>query len=115
MNIIFKIEEYLPETEQILVRFCEEKSHLCIDRYRSMVIDCKNLDCYSADTFAYSLMRDYGSIKLRIQKDQQPILPENMGSEIDGKLNIQNLVGKVIKMKEEKRSMTLLKTRRVIL
>ena len=116
MNIIFKIEEYFPETDQISVKFCEEKSLHPIDKYKSTVIDCKLLDCYSNDTFAYSLVRDYASPTIRDRINEQPILPENTGSGYKGnKLNIQDLVGKIVKIKEEKRSMTLLKTRRVTL
>jgi len=113
MYSIFRIEEYLPEFEAIQVRFCEEQSHYPINQGKAVMINCKDLDCYSADTFAFSLMKGYGNSRIRKQKNKQPVLPENEGSEIEGKLNIQDLVGKVIKVKDQPRIMNTLKTREV--
>ena len=115
MNNIFKIEEYNPQFNQVIVKFCEEKSHYPIDQGKPVSIDCEALDCYGADTFAFSLMKNYGGARVRKQKNGQPILPENMGNEVEGKLNIQDLVGKVIKVRIETREMNLLKTRKVTL
>ena len=115
MNNIFKIIEYFSETEQICVRFCEEQSHYPINQAKAVMVDLKELDCYSADTFAFSLMRGYGNSRIRKQKKKQPVLPENEGSEIEGNLNIQDLVGKVIKVKDQPRIMNTLKTRRITL
>ena len=86
-----------------------------IDQGKAVMISCKDLDCYSADTFAFSLMRAYGNPRLKKQKNKQPILPENMGGEITGKLDIQSLVGKVIKVKDQPRVMHILKAREVSL
>ena len=115
MYSIFRIEEYFPESGAIQVRFCEEQSHYPINQGKAVVINCKDLDCYSADTFAFSLMRGYGNSRIRKQKKKQPVLPENEGSEIEGNLNIQDLVGKVIKVKDQPRIMNTLKTRRITL
>ena len=113
MYSIFRIEEYNPQLNQIIVKFCEEKSHFPISEGKPVSIHCEALDCYSADTFAFSLMQSYGESRLRKQKDKQPILPENMGGEIEGKLDIQSLVGKVIKFKNQPRVMNILKAREV--
>ena len=113
MYSIFRIKEYDPQFNQIIVQFCEEKSHYPISEGKPVSIHCEALDCYSADTFAFSLMQSYGEARLRKQKNKQPILPENMGNEVEGKLNIQDLVGKVIKVKEQPRLINLLKTREV--
>lgn len=115
MYSIFRIEEYLPEFESIKVRFCEEQSHYPISQGKAVTISCKDLDCYSADTFAFSLMKSYGEARLRKQKKKQPVLPENEGGEIEGKLDIQGLVGKVVKVKNQPRVMHILKTREVSL
>ena len=115
MYSIFRIEEYLPEYESIKVRFCEEQSHYPISQGKAVMISCKDLDCYSADTFAFSLMKSYGEVRLRKQKKKQPVLSENEGSEIEGKLDIQGLVGKVVKVKNQPRVMHILKTREVTL
>ena len=115
MNNIFKIIEYFSETEQICVRFCEEQSHYPINQAKAVMVDLKELDCYSADTFAFSLMKSYGESRIRKQKDKQPVLSENMGGEIEGKLNIQDLVGKIIKVKNQPRTMNILKVKEVSL
>tara|TARA_X000000368_G_C23041720_1_gene717239 strand:+ start:1070 stop:1417 length:348 start_codon:yes stop_codon:yes gene_type:complete len=115
MYSIFRIEEYNPQTEQIRVRFCEEQSHYPIGKGKSVMIDCKALDCYNASTFAFSLMKSYGESRIRKQKDKQPVLSENMGGEIEGKLNIQDLVGKIIKVKNQPRTMNILKVKEVSL
>jgi len=115
MYSIFRIEEYDPHFNQIIVKFCEEKSHYPISEGKPVSIHCEALDCYSADTFAFSLMKGYGGARLRKQKNGQPILPENMGGEITGKLDIQSLVGKVIKVKDQPRVMHILKARKVSL
>ena len=44
MKIIFKIIEYLPETEQIVVRFCRQNAPKSIDDYSAVAIDCKFID-----------------------------------------------------------------------
>ena len=53
--------------------------------------------------------------RIRKQKDKQPVLSENMGGEIEGKLNIQDLVGKIIKVKNQPRTMNILKVKEVSL
>ena len=44
MKIIFKIIEYLPETEQIVVKFCRENSPKPIDEYNAGAIGTGSID-----------------------------------------------------------------------
>ena len=44
MIIIYKITDYFPETGQIAVKFCREKSSKPIDDYNAIAIDCKNIE-----------------------------------------------------------------------
>ena len=44
MKIIFKIIEYLPETEQVVVKFCRQNAPKPIDDYSAVAIDCKFID-----------------------------------------------------------------------
>ena len=60
-------------------------------------------------------MKSFGEARLRKQQNSRPILPKNSGTEIEGKLNVPDLVGKVIKVKHLPRAMNLLKTREVTL
>ena len=39
MKVIVKIEEYLPDTQQIVMRICALHSHKIIDEYRTMQLN----------------------------------------------------------------------------
>ena len=51
MKAIFKIEEYLPETKQIVVRFARLHAPEKIEKYATLAIDYDRLDCYSSESF----------------------------------------------------------------
>jgi len=59
MKSIFKIEEYLPDTNQIIVRFSRLHAPQPIESY-TMAINCEHLDLYDCDSFVSSLMMKYG-------------------------------------------------------
>ena len=44
MNGIFKIEQHLPDTKQIVVKFCKANSHKSIDEYGGGVLSSKPLN-----------------------------------------------------------------------
>ena len=44
MKVIIKIEDYLPNTQQIIMRICGLHSHKRIDDYRNYAIDIFDLD-----------------------------------------------------------------------
>ena len=44
MKAIFKIEEYLPETNQIVVRFARLHAPKLIENYTKVAVDCNKLD-----------------------------------------------------------------------
>ena len=44
MKIIFKIEEYLPETEQVVIRFCRQNSPKPITEYPAKVYSTEIYD-----------------------------------------------------------------------
>ena len=56
MKLVFRIDEYLPETQQIVVRMCKALSREPILSHNAGAIDLKNLDLYDCDTFVESLM-----------------------------------------------------------
>ena len=51
MKILIKIEEYLPETQQIVVKFCSSQSEKSIDDIQPLAIDLKNLDLLTLNYF----------------------------------------------------------------
>ena len=118
MKSIFKIEEYLPETNQMVIRFARLHSPQHIDNYRAIAIDTTRLDFYSYETFVDSLMITYGSNRVDKSDIKDPIVNdvENIHIGIKGEFEIQDLIGKVIKVNGQPRTprtMNQLKTREV--
>ena len=98
MKNIFKITEYLPDTQQIVVRYARKNTH-------------KELDLYDCETFSKSLMRKYGESS--IEKAENETEGFNKCEKIFGKLDIQNLVGKVIEVDSDEYRREIIKMRRV--
>jgi hypothetical protein len=114
MNIIFRIDQYLPETNQIVVQICKETSRNSILSHKKMAINCETLDLYDAESFSYSLSSKYGSNIVSEENRNEPILDDNKNSEIiKGDLNLEKLVGKVIGGKVYEKGTRLLKMRRI--
>jgi len=114
MNIIFRIDQYLPETNQIVVQICKETSRNSIFSHRKIAINCETLDLYDAESFSYSLSAKYGSNIVSEENRNEPILDDNKNSEIiKGDLNLEKLVGKVISGKVYEKGTRLLKMRKV--
>ena len=120
MNIIFRIDEYLPETNQIVIQLCKETSRNSIFSHKKVAIDCETLDLYDAESFSHTLSAKYGSGIISEENRNEPILDDNKNSEIiKGDLNLEKLVGKVIKydfydlQKHEFKSRFRLNARRV--
>ena len=98
MNIIFRIDEYLPETNQIVIQLCKETSRNSIFSHKKVAIDCETLDLYDAESFSHTLSAKYGSSIIAEENRNEPILDDNKNSEIiKGDLNLEKLVGKIIK------------------
>ena len=114
MNIIFRIDEYLPETNQIVIQLCKETSRNSIFSHEKVAINCETLDLYDAESFSYSLSSKYGSNIVSEENRNEPILDDNKNSEIiKGDLNLEKLVGKVIGGKVYEKGTRLLKMRRI--
>ena len=98
MNIIFRIDEYLPETNQIVIQLCKETSKNSIFSHKKVAINCDTLNLYDCEKFSHSLSRKYGLNIIENENKNEPILDDNKNSEIiKGDLNLEKLVGKVIK------------------
>ena len=111
MKAIFKIEEYLPDTKQIVVRFSRLKSYKTIDEHRTIAVSLVDLDTYDLDSFSQSLMREVGDIMIEKQDADQPV--HNEYDVIGGEFDIKNLVGKKVLCKIDNHRREILKMRRV--
>ena len=114
MKAIFKIIEYLPERQQIVVRFARLRAPESIDKYKvGGAIDLSQLDCYDSESFVKSLMRKFGNNLVKQQEEKEPII--NEAETIPEKLNFEELVGKTIECKVDESNRAILKMRRVVL
>ena len=111
MKNIFKIIEYLPDTQQIVVRYARKNTYKNIDEYVKKAVDLKELDLYDCETFSKSLMRKYGESS--IEKAENETVGYNKCEKIFGKLDIQNLIGKVIEVDSDEYRREIIKMRRV--
>ena len=84
MIIIFKIIDYFPETDQISVKFCREKSSVPIDDYTAVAINCKDLNTYDVESFSESLVDKSGLRRLDRQDRKLTTLSENIPEKLDG-------------------------------
>ena len=112
MKVIVKIEEYLPDTQQIVIKICRLHSHKTIDDHRTFAIEIYDLDMTDNESFIDSLVFKVKHL-LQEQEENEPILDENTPIEIGGELDIGNLLGKNIEGKIWYRGTRLLKMRRV--
>lgn len=111
MKNIFKIIEYLPDTQQIVVRYARKNTHKNIDEYIESAVELKQLDLYNCETFSKSLMRGYGEHNIeRVENETEGF---NKCEKISGKLDIQSLVGKVIEVDADEYRREIIKMRRV--
>ena len=85
MIIIFKITDYFPETNQIAVKFCNEKSSKPIDEYNALAVGLEDIDT----------------------------LDGNKPEKIEGQFNINDLIDKVIGVNYPTRIYKKIKMRRV--
>jgi len=114
MKVIFKIVAYYPEEDRIEVKFCDEKSNIPIDDYSEYSINCSNLEMSDPDLFSDSLIRKYGLKIVEKQISKRRTNPYNISESVNSnELNLENLIGKVVKGKYFSRPRYPLKMRRV--
>lgn len=64
MKIIFKIVEYLPETQQIVVKCCRQNAPKAIDDYDAIALDIMHVDFSSCENFRHSLIMNLSLIHI---------------------------------------------------
>ncbi len=113
MKIIFKVVEYISESNIISVKFCYEKSRKSIDDYVPIAINCDELDMFDYETFSDTLIRKFGLKRIKDQDKKLETLPDNIPQEIEDKFEVRDLIDKVMEGKYHERDRFTLKVRRV--
>tara|TARA_B100000424_G_scaffold243313_1_gene212816 strand:+ start:1188 stop:1532 length:345 start_codon:yes stop_codon:yes gene_type:complete len=112
MKAIFKITHYLKDENRIIVRVCYRGARKSIDDYPEVVIDLNKFETFDAELFSDSMYRNL-TYKLERQEEKEPILESNIGEKIEGDLNIEDLVGKVINCGENYKKYRPLRMRKI--
>ncbi len=107
MKILIKIEEYLPDSQQIIVRFCSSQSEKSIDEIQPLAIDLDKLDLFDTELFLESLTVHGQGV---IERYKQLQYGEVVGN---GPLDITELLGKTIEREKFPRKKQLIPMRRV--
>jgi hypothetical protein len=100
MNLIFKIIEYLPDTEQIIVKFCRQNAPKSIDEYYPAAINCKDIDFSEYERFVASIM-NYGIAISMDQEKNEDALPQNKVAKETFIVSIEENLNKIIGMDTE--------------
>ena len=107
MKILIKIEEYLPETQQIIVKFCSSQSEKSIDDAQALTIDLDKLELFDTELFLESLALHGQQIINRYEQLQ-------FGEDIEnGPLDITKLVGRTIERQKFPKNKKMIPMRRV--
>ena len=96
MKMIFKIEEYLPETNQVVIRYCRKNSPKPISEYPAKAVSTEIYDVSFDNRNLVESISQYGYDKVLAQEEEEITLPENLPQEIPNSVDIADYVGKVI-------------------
>ncbi len=113
MKCIFKIEDYLPDTNQMVVRFARLHSPQHIDNYKAVAIDTTKLDFYDYDSFIESLMRNYGDSRSSMSEKKDSIVNDVEEVNIDTQFEVRDLIGKIIGCNSDDYKTQIIKMNRV--
>ena len=95
MKLIFKVVEYLEDTQQIVVKFCRKNAPTSIDEYGAGAIDIDRLEtAYDSQCLIESIMK-IGYPTIRKQESHETPLTDNADiATIEG-TDLRDYVGKV--------------------
>ena len=96
MKMLFKIEEYLPETKQVVIRYCRKNSPKPITEYPAKAVSTEKYDTSFDSQNLVQSIAQYGYEKVLRQEEQEDTLPENIPADIPNSLDISDYVGKII-------------------
>ena len=78
MKMLFKIEEYLPETKQVVIRYCRKNSPKPITEYPAKAVSTHNYDVSFDSQNLVESIAQYGYEKVLRQEGQEDTLPEKV-------------------------------------
>ena len=114
MKAIFKIDEYLPETNQIVIRFAKLHSPQHIDNYEPTAVGLHDIDLYDNYTFIEDLMKKCGDRRVLLNEEQDPIVNQAETLIMSDEVDLREMVGKVIECKmTDNRSRKKLRMRKI--
>ena len=115
MKAIFKIDEYLPETNQIVIRFAKLHSSQHIDNYEPTAVGLHDIDLYDNYTFIEDLMKKCGDRRVLLNEEQDPIVNQAETLSMSDKVDLREMVGKVIECRTSNhfKPKSLLRMRRI--
>ena len=100
MKMIFKIEEYLPDSKQVVIRYCRQNAPKPISEYPAKAVSTENYDTSFDSRNLIESIAQYGYNKILAQEEKEETLSENMPVDIPNSLNIADYVGKVISVED---------------
>jgi hypothetical protein len=94
MNIIFKIVEYLPDTEKVIVKYARKNSHRPIDDHPSVALSCAVIDTTDHPNIVESISQ-HGAHILETDENHEEVLESNKFSQEIESTSLEDYVGKV--------------------
>jgi hypothetical protein len=94
MKLLFKITQYLPETQQITVKCCRQNAPKPIDDYPEVALDLMHVDFTNYENFKHSLVMNLVHI-VKNQIEDEPILPENEILEEIDSVDLNDYINKI--------------------
>ena len=97
VNIIFKVTKHNPDDKSIEIKSCCQNSSKPIDEYPTVRVEYRQLDFSSTYNLQESI-RSVATDQAIKQFRDEKILDENQTDEIVDGLDIDGLVGKIVKI-----------------
>ena len=94
MNIIFKIVEYLPDTEQVIVKYARKNSHKSIDDHPSIALSSDVIDTTDHPNIVESISQ-YGEHILENDENHEDVLESNKVSSKIESSSLEDYVGRI--------------------
>ena len=82
MKTIFKIEEYLPETKQVVIRYCQHSPKPISEYHTKKTASTEKYDTSFDSQNLVESIAQYGYRKVLTQEDNEETLPENVPEDI---------------------------------
>ena len=95
MKMIFKIEEYFPDTKQVVIRYCRLNAPKPITEYSAKAVSTEKYDTSFDSRNLVESIAQYGYDKVFAQEEKETLLPENTPADIPNSIDIADYVGKV--------------------